>query len=990
MTMGSNSRRLGAALIVFSFFLAAISSYAADSSTGTRAPWKTSRIQGAPEPPEPYRIVPAFPKLRFERPTCIEEVPGANRLLITEMAGKIFSFPKDAGVETPDLVGNLRELLTGDAAKKSVSLFDAEFHPKYRDNHFLFVCYVHPGGGNHTRVSRFTLTGDAAPRVVPDSELVLITWPSGGHNAGCLEFGKDGYLYIATGDGSGPNPPDGLTTGQDVSDLLGAILRIDVDRPSGELAYTIPADNPFISMKGLRPEIWSYGLRNPWKFGVDLESGNIFAADNGWETWEMVHRIVRGGNSGWPIMEGRVALRTEVKPGPTPILPPVKDHPHTEANSVIGGPVYRGAKHLDLVGSFVYGDYITGTVWAVRLEPDGAYSSRTLVDTDQRIVSFTEGSKGEVFLLDYDFTGQIYELVPSGLKDNSADFPRRLSETGLFTSLKTMTPAPGVVPYSVRVNRWMDGAAAERWIAIPADGRVQLSTDKEEPADFPEGTVLVKHLTLPQTAGRDPIRLETQLLHFESGKWRPYSYLWDDAGLDAELVSSIGANRPLRVPNPLVKDSFTERTWHVNATNECKLCHNAGPRFVLGFVPNQLNRPAANGSASANQLTTLANQGVLAKKLVVADDDPLRLVDPHDSALKLDDRARSYLHANCAMCHHPGGNAIVSFFLRRDLPFDKLNTNKGTGIGTFGMRNAKIIVPGDPYRSVLMYRMSKLGYARMPYIGSQMVDSFGVALMEEWIRSLSSEVTDETSALARKESVETKALQSLAKDSGASPDSRAAAVRELVKTTEGTLALTLKMHRGPMSSDDFAAAVALGAAATSSDVRGVFENFVPESKRRATLGANIDPQVVLSRQGDIERGKLIFYSDGARCKACHDIDDRAKSLGPTLLEINKKYPRPGEMLQHVLQPSLKIEEPFALYTVVTDDGRVIAGMITERSKKEVVVKTAEKLIVRIPRDKIEEMKKSDKSLMPDRILSDLTAQEAADLLEYFRSLGAAK
>src|SRR5205814_8587736 len=101
-----------------------------------------------------------------------------------------------------------------------------------------------------------------------------------------------------------------------------------------------------------------------------------------------------------------------------------------------------------------------------------------------------------------------------------------------------------------------------------------------------------------------------------------------------------------------------------------------------------------------------------------------------------DDRARSYLHANCAMCDHPGGNAIVSFFLRRELPFDKLNTNKGTGIGTFGIREAKIIAPGDPYRSLLLYRMSKLGYARMPYIGSHVVDSSGVALIEDWIRWL--------------------------------------------------------------------------------------------------------------------------------------------------------------------------------------------------------------------------------------------------------------
>jgi glucose/arabinose dehydrogenase len=320
---------------------AAVPGAAQEKAITVRQPWTTSRVHGSPVPPEPYRLESAFPRLSFDKPTSIEEIPAANRVLITERAGRVLSFPKSRDVTEADVVVDLRELLPRQLADQSISLFDAELHPKFIDNHYLFACYVHPGNGGHTRVSRFTLTSDATPRAVPGSEQVIITWPTGGHNAGCLEFGTDGYLYIATGDGSGPNPPDGLTTGQDISDLLGAILRIDVDRPAAGQAYSIPDDNPFVNATPARPEIWAYGLRNPWKFGIDPQSGNIFAADNGWESWEMVHRIVRGGNCGWPVMEGRAALRSEVQPGPTPILPPVKDHPHTEANSVIGGPVYR-------------------------------------------------------------------------------------------------------------------------------------------------------------------------------------------------------------------------------------------------------------------------------------------------------------------------------------------------------------------------------------------------------------------------------------------------------------------------------------------------------------------------------------------------------------------------------------------------------------------------------------------------------------------------
>lgn len=961
--------------------------FAEDNPVTRRPPWTTSRVHGSPESPDPYRLVLAFPRIRFDKPTSIEEIPGANRLLVTERAGKILSFSNAAEASETDLILDLQASLPSQAADQSVSLLDAELHPKFGDNRYLFACYVHPGNGGHSRVSRFTLTSDAAPRAVPGSEQVIITWPAGGHNAGCLEFGVDGCLYIATGDGSGPNPPDGLTTGQDVSDLLGAILRIDVDHRTDDQAYSIPADNPFVGMQGARPEIWAYGLRNPWKFGVDAQTGEIFAADNGWETWEMVHRIVRGGNCGWPVMEGRVALRTEVKPGPTPIIPPVKDHPHTEANSVIGGPVYRGGKLPDLAGAFVYGDYITGTIWAIRPDKDGAYSHQTLVDTDQRIVAFREGARGELFVLDYDLTGQIYELLPSGLQDTSANFPRRLSETGLFASLEKMDPAPGVAPYAVRVEPWMDAAQAERWVAIPGAGQIELPSGDDETAVFPDGTVLVKHLTLSRQI-LSPIRLETQLLHYESGVWRPYSYLWDEAGRDAQLVDSIGANRPLRFAHPALKGSVVERTWRVNATNECKLCHNAGPRFVLGFVPNQLNRSvAASDSGAANQLAVLAAQGVIAKAPTIADVDPSRLVDPRDSSHTLDNRARSYLHANCSMCHHPGGNAIISFYLRRDLPFDQLNTNKGTGIGTFGIRDARIISPGDPYRSLLLYRMAKLGYARMPYIGSQVVDGDGVALVEEWIRSLPPDAAGTASSPAADDSPEAKALKRLAAEDAAPRDQREDAVRTLLTSTEGALALVARLHQRSLPGEDFLLAASLGAAAPTSDVRGLFDTFTPESQRRATLGANIDPQTILSRKGDHERGKLIFFSDGARCRACHEIDEPSKSFGPTLQEINKKYPRPAELLQQVLQPSLRVDDLFAAYAVVTNDGRAINGLLVEQNGKEIVIKTADKKLVTIGRDNIADVQEGQKSLMPDQILSDLTAQEAADLFEYIQSLG---
>ncbi|MEO2034779.1 MAG: PQQ-dependent sugar dehydrogenase [Planctomycetaceae bacterium] len=946
--------------------VAGLSSHQLPAGEDPRPSWTTSNIRGTPDPPAAYAIQPAFPQLTFTNPTSLEELPD-GRMLISEIGGHVYTFVKNAKTQQKDL------LLTIDEAM----IWHATSYWQSGSGWQLFVCY---SKGDLSYVSRFHVEGVEADS---QSEEVILTWPAGGHNGGCLQFGTDGMLYISTGDGSGPNPPDGRTAAQDVSNLFGCVLRIDVQKKDAGKNYSVPPDNPFVDLEGARPEIWAYGLRNPWKFAIDKKTGLMLAADNGWESWEMVHRIVRGGNCGWPIMEGRAVLRSEVKQGPTPIRPPVKDHSHTEANSVIGGPVYRGAMLPELDGTFVYGDYITGTIWGLKSDGGDSYTHTTLVDTDQRIIAFAEGSAGELFVLDYDFTGRIYQLVPSGLEDTSADFPRQLSETGLFTSPETMVPAPGVVPYDVIVERWMDGAVAQRWVAIPDTGTITLAAEKQMAA-YPEGTVFVKHLTLPEgdESGR-PLPLETQVLHYENGRWHPYSYVWDDTKTDAVLVDAAGADRQLNLnldPTAAGDSETDERTWHVSAENECRLCHNAGAGYVLGFEPNQLNivRSGSSGSRS-DQFRRLVSQKVIAGNRQPAGDSPARLVDPHDESRSLDDRARSYLHGNCSSCHHPKGNAIVSFYLRRDLPFEELRTNKGTGIGTFGLRNAKLIVPGDPYRSVLLYRMAKLGYARMPYIGSRVVDGAGVALVEQWIRSMPHTDDDQDSAPVQDGSRDQHHLAELGSEGGSRIREQAA--DELLESTEGALALAVAMHRGAVS----AASPARAYDSNNRDVRGLFESFIPEKLRRQTLGRNVDPQSVLSLDGDASRGRLIYYSDGARCRNCHDLNDAMKSTGPTLTDIRKKYTRRSEMLTHILKPSLKVDEPFATWVVVTEAGKVHSGLLVSQDNECVVLQTADRKNVRIAKPEVDTMQKSAKSLMPEGILSDQTAQEAADLLAWFGS-----
>ena len=943
-----------------------------------REPWTTSRLHGTPTPPEALRLVPAFPHMKFDHPTSLLEIPGTNRVLVAEIGGKVFTFPKGDAVAA-DLAVDLQDLAHG-----NVSLFAAVLHPQFQQNRFVYLCCVHPENGSHTRLSRFEMTNDAVPVIDPKSETVIITWPSGGHNAGCMRFGNDGLLFIATGDGSGPNPPDGLTTGQDVSDLLGAILRIDVDHPTDGRNYSIPAENPFVTHATARPEIFAYGLRNPWKFGIDRKTGEVYVADNGWETWEMIYLVGNGTNCGWPIMEGRALLRSEVAPGPTPITPPIRDHHHSEANSVIGGPVYRGDKLKTLDGEFIYGDYITGTIWSVGRTADGSFVGRTLVDTDLRITDFMEGTTGELYVLDYDLTGQIYELLPNDVEDLSADFPRLLSQTGIFQSMTPLLPAAGVVEYDVVVPQWTDGAVARRFVAVPGVDRIELAPHSGVRGRYPEGTVFAKQLSIPDRDGKPTKPLETQILHLQNGVWNPYSYLWNDVGTDAELVSSVGTTQTVQWPDANAAGQFTEHTWHTNAINECRLCHNAGPGFVLGFVGNQLSRLTANTGSGADQLESLLKQEVITTIPLDARSPAFQLVDPHDETLDLNDRARSYLHGNCSMCHHKGGNAIVSFFLTRDLSFDQMITNKGTNIGTFGMQNAKIIVPGDPLRSVMMYRMSKLGYARMPYIGSQVVDSHGVSLIANWIQSLPRDPSTQLSDPLIAASSQATALASLALRSSAA-ETRTAAIQQLTSSTEGSLALMVRLHSGDLTPADRETAVETVRNA-SSDVRGLFDHFVPESQRKKTLGRTFEPSLVLSQTGDPLRGRLIFFSDAARCRACHHTDEAALSVGPTLKEISKKYMRTSELLQHIVQPSLKIDDKFATWTVVTKDGRVLNGLMESQSAAQVVLRMADRQLITIAVAEIDELQKSSKSLMPDGVFADLTAQEAADLLGFIRSM----
>lgn len=944
-----------------------------------RVAWTTSRVTGSPEPPSPFAIERVFPHLTFRNPVILSPAPGTERLYLAEVRGEIFSFPPDPDCRQADLAIDLAEAIPG-----VTQVYGLAFHPDFEQNRYCYICYILKSGQpDGTVVSRFKVTRTNPPRIEPKSETPLITWLAGGHNGGCLKFGPDGYLYITTGDGAGPNPPDPLATGQDCSDLLSSILRIDVDQPGEQTPYSIPADNPFVGRAGVRPEIWAYGFRNPWKISFDRATGDLWCGDVGWELWELVFRVEHGGNYGWSTMEGRQPINTAGPRGPTPILPPTVDHPHTEAASMTGGYVSHGERLSELKDAYLYGDFETGKIWGLRHDGQRVTWHEELVDTTLRIVAFGEDNAGEIFIVDYG--GGIYRLVPNPLRGTSSSFPRKLSETGLFASVAEHRPAPGVLPYAVLAEPWHDHGVAERFVALPGDSTIQVANNKWQ---FPADAVLVKTISLDMERSRPESRrrIETQLLHFDGNAWNAYTYRWNDEQTDASLVPAEGSELPLTLSDPEAKGGKRQQAWRFASRAECLRCHNPWAGSALAFNTLQLNRELEYPLASDNQLRTLAHVGLFDKQPPL---DGPKLTDPYDTTADLNERARSYLHANCAHCHRMHAGGAVLSQMRYDLPLEK-STLVGVrpSQGTFGIHSAEVVAAGDPFRSVLFYRMSKLGRGRMPHIGSNVVDERGADLIHDWIRQLPIEGDAAPASVVERREKEMRLLAGLRamKSFNGGGQDVAGRIEQLLGSTTGALRLLRAIEENALSQSVRMLAIAKATQHERVEIRELFERFVPEEKRSKRLGTVVDPQEILALPGNTERGRrLYFETAGVQCRNCHRIQDVGREVGPDLTEIGRKYDKP-RLLESILKPSQAIEAKYVTWVVETTAGMVHSGLLVERTDTAVVLKDANNQEIRLAAEEIEFLGPQQKSLMPELLLRDMTAQEVADLIEFLSTL----
>ncbi|MBZ0152300.1 MAG: PQQ-dependent sugar dehydrogenase [Planctomycetes bacterium] len=375
---------------------------------------------------------PAFPaQAGFDRPLFVAfdaHFPG--EAFVVTQPGKVFVVPRDGSKSDRRVFLDLAGRVFTDNWEEGLLGF--AFDPAFAQNGFVYACWSEKvpnreqvmsdgrkaGSNRQSVISRFgTVLSPGGCVVDPDSELRVLEvfQPFGNHNGGTIVFGPDGMLYVALGDGGAANDPFGA--GQAKTTLLGKVLRLDVRAASKDQPYSIPADNPFVNEAGARGEIWCYGMRNPWRISFDRETGELWCGDVGQNEIEEVDRLVKGGNYGWNVMEGAQPFRLRQPKGEVPadLIAPIASYEHAAGLSVTGGYVYRGKAIPELVGCFVYGDFMTSRMWAVKEDrAGGKHRVVTLSRAPQQVSSFAETPEGELLITGFEGKkGKVWRLVPA-------------------------------------------------------------------------------------------------------------------------------------------------------------------------------------------------------------------------------------------------------------------------------------------------------------------------------------------------------------------------------------------------------------------------------------------------------------------------------------------------------------------------------------------------------------------------------------------------
>ena len=352
----------------------------------------------------------AFPNLLFTRPLDLQHPPdGTNRLFVVEQPGVISVFENDSGVITRATFLDIQNRVRDSGNEEG--LLGLEFHPDYASNGYFYVNYT-ASNPQRTIIARYTVSGTNPDLADENSELVIleIAQPFSNHNGGGIVFGPDGYLYIGMGDGGSGGDP--LGSGQDLTTLLGAVLRIDVNTTSGVTNYGIPPSNPFVgNPDGFREEIYAYGFRNPWRFSFDPATNWPWVGDVGQNAYEEIDVIQSGKNYGWNVMEGLHCFSPRVGCDTRGFELPIWEYDHSVGRSITGGFVYRGNNVPELKGDYIYADFVSGRIWALHYDGRNPAENTELLNTNLSISSFGVDQRAELYICAFD--GRIYRLKPT-------------------------------------------------------------------------------------------------------------------------------------------------------------------------------------------------------------------------------------------------------------------------------------------------------------------------------------------------------------------------------------------------------------------------------------------------------------------------------------------------------------------------------------------------------------------------------------------------
>ncbi|MGE0378549.1 MAG: hypothetical protein AB7Q45_24345, partial [Planctomycetaceae bacterium] len=533
-----------------------------------------------------------------------------------------------------------------------------------------------------------------------------------------------------------------------------------------------------------------------------------------------------------------------------------------------------------------------------------------------------------------------------------------------------------------------------RLLALPGESTIEFDgITYPQPAPgaphgwkFPDGTVAVETLFMESDPGRPESRrrLETRILHYEKlagGEevgdqyWRGYTYLWNDEQTDAVLVEDpYGTDLTLSIADPAAEGGRRTQTWHVPSRAECTICHNMAAKYALGINTLQMNHEFDYGNVRTNQLDVFAQLGLFNNALPQTPEELPHLVDYRDDSHDTVERARSYLHANCSHCHRKWGGGNAEFRLLSSIEQSEMGiVDVPVAHGGFFIPDVRIVASGVPQRSVMYYRMAKLGPGRMPRLGSSVVDEAGLKLIREWIAGLSESPSDSPPIAESLKDVHAAARQQK--------------IAELLSSTPSALDLLDAIDDGSLNEEIRREIIAQATASTNAHIRDLFERFLPEEQRPKRLGTAIRPDMILAMPGDVERGRTLFFDTaGVQCRNCHKIRSIGKEIGPDLSEIGKKFADRTRLLDTILNPSKEIDPKYRVHLAQTADGRVYTGLLVEQTDTHVTLKDAEDKTRRLDRADIEQLVPQQTSLMPDLLLRDLTAQQVADLLAYLVEL----